>query len=223
MTPLVVLDLGLAPYEEVLALQHRLVADRPDADHDTLIFVEHPAVITLGRRRSSEDNIVAAAGTPVVRVERGGDVTWHGPGQLVGYPILALAEHERDVHLVLRHLEDVFIAVLAAYGLDATRRPGHTGVWVGDRKLVSLGIAVHGWVTFHGFALNVDCDLAEFARINPCGLDARVMGSLVALGVMVPRGQARAAFMASLVSEITDTFARTFARTVSPSFTRPST
>ncbi len=212
MTPLAVHDLGLAPYEEVLALQHRLVAERPSRDHDTLLFVEHPAVITLGRRRSSEDNIVAAAGTPVVRVERGGDVTWHGPGQLVGYPILLLAEHERDVHLVLRHLEDVFIAVLAHYGLEAARREGHTGVWVGPRKLVSLGIAVHGWVTFHGFALNVDCDLAEFTRINPCGLDAAVMGSLAALGVPVPSGPERVHFMRDLQALVVSTFARVFAR-----------
>lgn len=206
--PLVVVDLGTAPYDEVLALQHRLVAERPDADHDTLILVEHPAVITLGRRRSSEDNVVAAADTPVVRVERGGDVTWHGPGQLVGYPILQLAEHERDVHLVLRRLEDVFIALLAEYGLAAARRPGHTGVWVDDRKLVSLGIAVHGWVTFHGFALNVDCDLAEFARINPCGLDARVMGSLAALGVAVPRGAARDHLKARIAATLAQVFAR---------------
>ena len=194
----VVRDLGRAPYEETLDLQRRLVAERQaDAIPDTLLLVEHPPVITLGRRRESTLHVLAAGDTPVVQVERGGDVTWHGPGQLVGYPILALGETERDVHAVLRALEDAFIGLLVGLGLDAVRKPGHTGVWVAApapgadapslRKLVSLGIAVHGWVTFHGFALNVDCDLAEFARIQPCGLAASVMGSLASCGVAAPR------------------------------------
>ena len=185
----VVRDLGRAPYEETLDLQRRLVAERQaDAIPDTLLLVEHPPVITLGRRRESTLHVLAAGDTPVVQVERGGDVTWHGPGQLVGYPIFYLREHERDAHLVLRRLEDAFIALLTELGVTALRRTGHTGVWApggGDnslKKLVSLGVAIRGWVTFHGFALNVDCDLAEFARIQPCGLEADVMGSLASLG-----------------------------------------
>lgn len=190
-------DLGRAPYEAILALQHRLVAARQaGAIPDTLLLVEHPPVITLGRRRESAAHVLAPGDTPVVQVERGGDVTWHGPGQLVGYPIVHLREHERDVHQLLRGLEQAFIEVLGALGLDAARRPGHTGVWASAigaeggtserKKLVSLGVAVHGWVTFHGFALNVDCDLTAFSRIQPCGLGAEVMGSLASLGADVP-------------------------------------
>jgi len=191
-------DLGRAPYEATLALQHRLVTERQaGAIPDTLLLVEHPPVITLGRGRASAAHVLAPGDTPVVQVERGGDVTWHGPGQLVGYPIVLLGERERDVHAFLRGLEQAFIDLLAGLGLDALRRPGHTGVWARARaiapgapadpnKLVSLGVAVRGWVTFHGFALNVDCDLDAFTRIQPCGLDARVMGSLASLGVAVP-------------------------------------
>lgn len=186
-------DLGRMPYDEALALQHALVAQRQaDAIPDTLLLVEHPAVITLGRRRDSQSHVLAAGDTPVVQVERGGDVTWHGPGQLVGYPIFLLREHERDAHGPLRALEDAFIALLSTYGIAAQRKPGHTGVWATSRvattpqKLVSLGLAIHGWVTFHGFALNVDCDLGEFARIQPCGMEARVMGSLASLGATIP-------------------------------------
>lgn len=189
--------LGRASYEATLDLQHRLVAARQaGAIPDTLLLVEHPPVITLGRRRESAAHVLAPGGTPVVQVERGGDVTWHGPGQLVGYPIVLLGERERDVHQLLRRLEQAFIEVLGALGLDASRRPGHTGVWARPRgaegaaseasKLVSLGVAVHGWVTFHGFALNVDCDLTAFSRIQPCGLEARVMGSLASLGADIP-------------------------------------
>lgn len=194
---LTVRDLGRMSYDATLALQHELVAARRDGGiGDTLLLVEHPPVITLGRRKDALGHVIAPGDTPVIQVERGGDVTWHGPGQLVGYPILALGETERDVHAVLRALEDAFIGLLVGLGLDAVRRPGHTGVWVAPpapgvdapslRKLVSLGIAVHGWVTFHGFALNVDCDLAEFARIQPCGLAASVMGSLASCGVAAP-------------------------------------
>jgi lipoyl(octanoyl) transferase len=187
-------DLGVAGYDETLALQHQLVAARQaQAIPDTLLLVEHPPVITLGRRREALGHVLAAGTTPVVQVERGGDVTWHGPGQLVGYPILFLGEHERDVHAVLRRLEEAFIGLLGELGLDALRRPGHTGVWArrpesdeAPVKLVSLGLAIRGWVTFHGFALNVDCDLSEFARIQPCGLESSVMGSLASLGARLP-------------------------------------
>lgn len=191
-------DLGRAPYEAALALQHQLVAERQaGAIPDTLLLVEHPPVITLGRGRASTAHVLAPGDTPVVQVERGGDATWHGPGQLVGYPIVLLGERERDVHLFLRRLEQAFIDLLIGLGLDALRRPGHTGVWARARaadpgppsepkKLVSLGVAVHGWVTFHGFALNVDCELDAFTRIQPCGLEARVMGSLASLGAAVP-------------------------------------
>src|SRR5207249_2062595 len=117
---------------------------------------------------------------PVVEVERGGDVTYHGPGQLVGYPIVALAGAERDLHRFLRALEAGLIDACAALGLDAGRKAGWTGVWLGEKKVASIGIAVRRWVTYHGFALNVATDLARFRAIHPCGLDAGVMTSLAA-------------------------------------------
>jgi lipoyl(octanoyl) transferase len=147
-----------------------------------LLLVEHDPVITLGRSRASRSNVLLAGDIPVVQVERGGDATWHGPGQLVGYPILRLDPTERDVHAILRNLEDAMIATLVAVGLPGERRAGFTGVWCRGKKLVSIGVAVHGWVTFHGFAVNVDPDLQGFARLNPCGLEAGVMGSVASLG-----------------------------------------
>jgi lipoyl(octanoyl) transferase len=142
------------------------------------VLVEHPDVITLGRRLSAPANVVAPGDIPVVEIERGGDVTYHGPGQLVGYPILALDGDERDLHAYLRNLEEALIGVCADVGLAGGRKAGWTGVWIGERKVASLGIAVRKWVTMHGFALNVATDLARFAAINPCGLDAAVMTSL---------------------------------------------
>ncbi len=181
--PLLLRRLGRRPYPATLELQRALAAARADGGApDTLLLVEHDPVITLGRRRTCEENVLTPGDTPVIRVERGGDVTWHGPGQLVGYPIIALGEGERDVHAVLRRLEEALIRTLAALGLAAERREGYTGVWCQGLKLVSVGVAVHRWVTFHGFALNVNPDLAEFARINPCGLEAGTMGSVEGLG-----------------------------------------
>ncbi len=173
------LDLGVREYAECWELQKRLCAERQaDQIPDTLILVEHPAVITLGRRQSSRDNVVAAGEVPIFEVERGGDVTYHGPGQLVGYPIVKLGADERDLHRYLRDLEEALIGVCAHFGLDGARKSGWTGVWIGERKVASIGIAVRRWVTLHGFALNVSTDLAQFAAINPCGLDAGVMTSL---------------------------------------------
>jgi lipoyl(octanoyl) transferase len=180
------LDLGRADYEETLALQRRLVAERQaGAGEDTLVLVEHPDVITLGRRASARANVLRED-MPVVEIERGGDATYHGPGQLVGYPIVQLDGEERDLHAFLRALEEGLIRACADLGLRAGRRAGWTGVWLGTdeesggRKLASIGIAVRRWVTLHGFALNVSTDLARFASINPCGLEARVMTSLAA-------------------------------------------
>jgi lipoate-protein ligase B len=145
---------------------------------DLLLTVEHPHVITLGRKQGALANVLARE-MPVFEIERGGDVTYHGPGQLVGYPILALEGDERDLHAYLRKLEDALIRVCEGYGLRAGRRPGLTGVWIDDaRKIASIGIAVRRWVTMHGFALNVSTDLSRFAALNPCGLDAAVMTSL---------------------------------------------
>jgi lipoate-protein ligase B len=178
-----VLDLGYRDYEETRALQLELVAERQaGAGMDTLILVEHPHVVTLGRRTTARTNVLSDE-MPVVEIERGGDATYHGPGQLVGYPIVRLEDEERDLHAFLRALEEGLIRACGDFGLTAGRREGLTGVWLGDRKVASIGIAVRRWVTFHGFALNVATDLTRFGAINPCGLDASVMTSLsVALG-----------------------------------------
>jgi lipoate-protein ligase B len=162
----------------VWALQKELLAERQAGTiPDTLILVEHPEVITLGRKASSRDNVLDDS-IPVVEIERGGDVTYHGPGQLVGYPILQLDGDERDLHAYLRNLEQALIDTCADFGIAGARKAGWTGVWIGDKKVASIGIAVRRWVTLHGFALNVSTDLSRFATINPCGLDAAVMTSM---------------------------------------------
>jgi lipoyl(octanoyl) transferase len=172
-------ELGRTGYEEAWRLQLRLVEERQaDRAPDTLLFVEHPDVITLGRRQSARDHVIDGEAMPIFEVERGGDATYHGPGQLVGYPILKLDEQERDLHAYLRALEEALIATCADFGVRAERNPGLTGVWTSGRKLASIGIAVRRWVTLHGFALNVSTDLTRFAAIHPCGLDAQVMTSL---------------------------------------------
>lgn len=181
MKPARLRDLGTAAYEATYELQKALVAERQaGAIEDTLVLVEHPHVVTLGRRQTSRENVVRFD-MPVVEVERGGDVTYHGPGQLVGYPILFLDENERDVHALLRNIEEGLIRAARSFGLDAGRRDKHTGVWVGPRKLASIGVAVRQWVSFHGFALNVSTELERFRSINPCGLDAGVMTSMTEL------------------------------------------
>lgn len=179
-SPARLIDLGTRPYGEVWAQQLELVAARQkDEIPDTLLFVEHPHVITAGRSAHKE-NILAAEDTPLFEIERGGDVTYHGPGQLVGYPIFSLRQGERDLHLYLRNLEEAMIRALARFDLPSERKEGWTGVWTrgGARKLASIGVAVKRWVTMHGFALNVSTELSRFAAINPCGLDAAVMGSM---------------------------------------------
>ena len=181
--PLAVVDLGRVAYGAAHARQLELVAARQaGAGEDTLLLVEHPHVITIGRRREAAAHVLAAGDVPVVEVERGGDVTYHGPGQLVAYPILLLDEPERDLHRYLRGLEEAILRTLADLGVaGAGRQAGATGVWVGARKVASIGVACRRWVTFHGLALNVSTDLAYFRRIQPCGFDAAVMTSVSAL------------------------------------------
>jgi lipoyl(octanoyl) transferase len=182
-TPWRVVDLGAAPYREVWARQLELVARRQRGEAaDTLLLVEHPHVFTLGRRRDAATNVLAPGDVEVIEIERGGDVTYHGPGQIVAYPIVLLGDGERDLHRYLRNLEEAVIATCARFGLAADREPGKTGVWCGPaerrRKLCSMGIACRRWVTFHGLALNVTTDLSYFGRINPCGFQASVMTSM---------------------------------------------
>jgi lipoate-protein ligase B len=195
----VVVDLGVAEFAAVWELQKQLVARRQAGEiDDTLLLVEHPHVVTVGRRIAAEANILRRD-MPIFEIERGGDVTYHGPGQLVGYPIILLDGKERDLHAYLRHLEDALIAVCATLGLPAGRNPGWTGVWIAGRKVASIGIAVRKWVTMHGFALNVTTDLERFRSINPCGLEAAVMTSLAeALGQPVPMDAVKDATVAAL-------------------------
>jgi lipoyl(octanoyl) transferase len=187
MMPLRIEDLGLRPYAEVLELQRDLRRQRIEGElaEDMLLLVEHPPVITLGRgtRPSSLPSPpaeLARRGVELFEVERGGDVTYHGPGQLVGYPILDLRGHRQDLHWYLRGLEDVLIQALGQLDVEADRNPGLTGVWTAGRKIASIGIHVKQWVTLHGFALNVTTDLDPFDLIVPCGIRQVVMTSVAA-------------------------------------------
>ena len=149
-----------------------------DLCEDTLFLVEHPHVITLGRAQKAWANVLAPGDVEVIAIERGGDATYHGPGQLVAYPMLLLREGERDLHRFLRNLEEGIIRTLARQGIHAGREPGKTGVWIHGRKLASIGIACRRWIIFHGLALNVTTDLSFFQRINPCGFQSGVMTSM---------------------------------------------
>jgi lipoyl(octanoyl) transferase len=177
MSTLEVRRLGRTPYAEAHALQQELLARRIDDElGDLLLLTEHEPVITVGRGTPGEEQrLLAATGISVVEVERGGEATYHGPGQLVAYPILKLPEGQRDLHRYLRNLEEVVIGILAELAIEGTRRPGLTGVWIEDRKVCSIGVAVRRWVTWHGLALNLHTDLAPFRRFHPCGLSSDVM------------------------------------------------
>lgn len=176
--------LGLIPYGEALLLQRRLAALRVEGRiGDLLLLLQHPPVITLGRGGQkghllADDSSLAALGIEFFEVERGGDITYHGPGQLVGYPILNLAERGRDIHHYLRRLEDVVIETLTSFEIASRRFTGRTGVWVGEKKIASIGIHVGHWVTRHGFALNVHMDLAPFECIVPCGIHGATVTSM---------------------------------------------
>ena len=178
--------LGSVPYLEALTMQRELVeARQAGTTPDLLLLVEHPHVITVGAgARHSLDNVLAPPSTleerevDVVEAPRGGDVTYHGPGQLVGYPILNLKPDRCDVHRYVRDLEEVLIRTVGTFGVEATRIEGLTGVWVGDDKVAAIGVRVSRWVTSHGFALNVSTDLDYFGLIRPCGIEDRGVTSL---------------------------------------------
>jgi lipoyl(octanoyl) transferase len=162
-------------YREARRRQEELVEARIRGEvGDVLVLTEHDPVVTVGRGAAVE-GLAEATGLPVVEVERGGEATYHGPGQLVAYPILALPPERRDLHRYLRDLEEVVIRVLAEVGVEGSRRQGLTGVWIGPRKVASIGVAVRRWVTWHGLALNLATDLAAFRSFKPCGLDPEVM------------------------------------------------
>jgi lipoyl(octanoyl) transferase len=181
-------ELGRIGYGEALELQQRLVAERKQGNTpDHLLLLEHPHVVTLGRNGKmanllASDEILTRAGISFFPTDRGGDVTYHGPGQLVGYPILDLREWKRDVGAFVRAVEQTIIDTLADFGIAAGRIPKLTGVWVDDRKIAAIGVHLSRWVTSHGFALNVDTDLSYFQYIVPCGLTKPVT-SMAQLGV----------------------------------------
>ena len=180
-----VVRLGRLPYDEALALQRAAARARISGavPQDLLLLVEHPSVVTLGRSSKSQHllcsrEMLAARGIALFEVERGGDVTWHGPGQLVGYPIVDLKRHKQDLHWYLRQVEASLIAALALAGIAAEPNPGKTGVWVGGRKIASIGVHARDWVTWHGFALNVTTELSGFEVIVPCGIAGVEMTSI---------------------------------------------
>ncbi len=185
MPQLWVVSLGTIPYAEALELQRSVAAKRITGEmaEDVLLLMEHPPVVTQGRS-SKNANLVASPellklrGVELHEVERGGDVTFHGPGQLVGYPIIDLKRHKQDLHWYLRTIEQVLIDTLEALGIAAGRNTGYTGVWTGGKKIASIGVHARDWVTWHGFALNVATDLSYFDLIVPCGIQDVTMTSI---------------------------------------------
>lgn len=201
--------MGPLGYEEALALQDRCVEARRKGGVDRLLLLEHPHVITSGSGSDPAHVLLSAEGLEARGIEhfetgRGGDVTYHGPGQLVGYPILDLKPDRKDLHAYLRALESVLIRALGSWGLAGERLPPHTGVWVGGAKVAALGIRVSsGWITSHGFALNANTDLSYFKTIVPCGIPDRDVTSLTRLlGRDVPVGEASDVVAAAFAAEL---------------------
>jgi lipoyl(octanoyl) transferase len=200
-SPIEIRRLGRRDYQETLVMQEEARAQVIDGGPEQLLLVEHPPVITLGRRGDMRHVLVPSA--PVLRVSRGGDVTYHGPGQLVGYPILDLGRRGRDVDRYLRALEDVLIAVACRFRVAARRQRGWTGVWVGNAKLAAIGVGIRHWVTMHGFALNVADLRAEFSAIVPCGLAGIGVTSLA-------QATGRCPALADVEAVVIDEFLRVF-------------
>jgi len=202
-------DLGSMRYSDAFALQQQFVERRKrDEIPDQLLIVEHPHVVTMGRNGHDENllcrpELLERAGIEFHRTDRGGDVTYHGPGQIVGYPIFDLREWKRDVMAYVRALEQVLIDALAEFGISSGREAGATGVWTKEGKIAAIGVHISRWVTSHGFALNIDTDLSYFQYIVPCGL-AKPVTSMRALGCQADRDQ--------VVAAIARSFARVFDR-----------
>lgn len=177
--------LGVMPYATALDLQREVARARIAGTiaEDVLLLVEHPPVVTMGRSAKEQHllasaELLAARGVERFDVERGGDVTFHGPGQLVGYPIIDLKRHKRDLHWYLRQVEEALIVALADFGIPGERSVGQTGVWTQGRKIASIGVHARDWVTWHGFALNVTTDLSYFDLMVPCGIQSVTMTSI---------------------------------------------
>jgi lipoyl(octanoyl) transferase len=208
--PLYLVNLGLVPYARALELQRAVAHARISGAiaHDLLLLLEHPPVVTLGRSTKAHNLIaspalLAARGVELFEAERGGDVTFHGPGQLVGYPIVNLRGHKQDLHWYLRQVEAVLMDALNGIGIETQRSAGRTGVWTHDRKIASIGVHARDWVTWHGFALNVTTDLSYFDLMIPCGLAGVEMTSVEKeLGASAPTFIAVTAAVAKSFGEI---------------------
>jgi lipoate-protein ligase B len=208
---LLVADLGTVPYAAALDLQRAVARARINGAiaEDVLLLVEHPPVVTLGRSSKqhhllASPALLAARGVELFEVERGGDVTFHGPGQLVGYPIVDLKRHKQDLHWYLRQVEEVLIRAVAGLGVVGERSVGQTGVWTRGRKLASIGVHARDWVTWHGFALNVTTDLSYFDLMVPCGI-AQV--EMTSIGKEVGAGES---LSTRARARVVDTFAELF-------------
>jgi lipoate-protein ligase B len=207
MRPLEVIDLGCTRYAAALEVQQKLIKTRQSGQgSDTLLFVEHPHVVTMGRNGKLQhllatEEILARTGIEYYETDRGGDVTYHGPGQIVGYPILDLREWKRDVHAYFSGVEQALIDALAVFGIGATRiaQRGFEGVWVDGAKIAAIGIHISRWITSHGFALNLDTDLSYFKYIVPCGLTKPVC-SLRSLGCPASREEVMRAIAGSFAN-----------------------
>ncbi|MFO8027741.1 MAG: lipoyl(octanoyl) transferase LipB [Opitutales bacterium] len=212
MAEIEMIDWGRTRYAEAFEKQKARVALRKAGScGDALIFTEHEPVYTLGLRKGAERHLIwnearlAAQGIEVFQSNRGGDITYHGPGQIVGYPILSLRER-KDLHAYLRDLEAVVIRALASFGLKSARRPDKTGIWLESRKICAIGVAVKSWITYHGFALNVNPDLSHFNGIVPCGISDGTVTSLAdELGFSIEASEVKAA----LAVEFRKVFANT--------------
>jgi lipoyl(octanoyl) transferase len=217
MRELQVHRLGTLSYSDALDLQKRLVEQRKaDEIPDQLLLLEHPPVITLGvKTRNDRSHVLASPGelethgVEIFETGRGGDVTYHGPGQLVGYPIVDLKPDRCDVHKYVRDLEEVLIRAAAAFGITAGRSPGQSGAWVGDEKLAAIGVRIARWVTSHGFALNVVTNLSHFDLIIPCGIAGKGVTSIEKL-------TGRSVAMAEVEDEVIAAFAGVFDREILP-------
>jgi lipoate-protein ligase B len=204
---ILVSHLGRTGYADAWDLQHKLLDLRQRGRiEDVLLFTEHDHVYTIGK--GGDDNHLLASeeeltkdGTEVFHIDRGGDITYHGPGQIVGYPIVDLSQHIPDIHAYLRQLEEVLIATLGTFGIQGAREEGMTGVWTGGEKIAAIGVKVSRWVTMHGFALNVNTDLQKFARIIPCGIFHKGVTSMKQLlGREIPLVEVEGKLMESFVS-----------------------
>ena len=206
-----VVQLGRMGYAEALELQRDIARRRISGDipQDVLLLVEHPPVVTLGRS-SKQKNLIsspeflASRGVELFEVERGGDVTFHGPGQLVGYPIFDLKRHRQDLHWYLRSVEEALIRTIGEYGIPGERSTGYTGVWTKGRKIASIGVHARDWVTWHGFALNVTTDLSFFDLIVPCGIAGVEMTSIAKETGSEPGLDEVSAFSAAAFSDLFD-------------------